>query len=236
MKFFANFYLTHTQLSKGFRLRSFHHHFDFAKAAIFGFCLLLITPLMAQQQGGSILPPPLKRPSTSNTPNAPVKPSHNTSTPDTTPRITVFDDWVHRCSDIVIEDKSLTQCELLQAQQRQQGEEMLNILILAFAIIMPEEKGKEIAFMLTSVVPLDVFLPDGIHFLVDSRSVMHIPFRNCNMNGCWSQIIIEENALNAFKRGKDGLARFTIMNGQEVEIKFSLKGLTSGLNALQEHL
>jgi len=178
-----------------------------------------------------ILPPPLKRPSTTSDV---TQTAGQAVAKVEEPRITVFEDWVHRCTDIPFEDKTITQCELLQAQQRPQGDDMLNVLILAFAEIVAQGQEAKTGFMLTSVVPLDVFLPDGMRFLADGDEVMHVPFRNCNASGCWSQIIVEEGALNALKRGGEGLARFTIMNGQEVEVKFSLKGLTAGLNALQQ--
>jgi len=197
--------------------------------------LFLAQPLVAQQDNS--LPPPLRRPATSagtTQPTTPTPPVETATQKTTEPQITTFDDWVHRCSEIIVEEKPFTQCELLQLQQQQQGENMINILILAFAQVAPKEGENSAQFMLTSVVPLDVFLPDGIRFLVDSRAVMHLPFRNCNPNGCWSQIVVEEAVLEAFKRKNEGLARFTIVNGQEVEVKFSLKGLTAGLDALQK--
>jgi len=209
-----------------------------------GLALLLVQPVMAQQ-GGVILPPPLQRnhqtpkieqPTQTQTDRAQTEqtPTDRVSAVAEESRMTVFDDWVHRCTDIEIENNTVTQCELLQAQQRQQGDGMLNVLILAFAEIFEEKEGGNKGFMLTTVVPLDVFLPEGMRFLADGVPVMQVPFRNCNLNGCWSQMIVEEQALNALKKGSAGLARFTIMNGQEVEVKFSLKGLTAGLNALQQ--
>jgi len=199
----------------------------------------------AQQGASPLLPPPLQRNQTPPDSAAPSPPPSDTAPSDGAPsdgavataeeaRITVFEDWVHRCTDITLQDQPITQCELLQAQQRPQGDEMLNVLILAFAEIVSEDESQKPAFMLTSVVPLDVFLPDGMRFLADGQEVMHVPFRNCNPNGCWSQIIVEASALNALKKGNVGLARFTIMTGQEVEVQFSLKGLTAGLNALTQ--
>jgi len=199
-------------------------------------CLLvfLAQPLPAQQNG-AILPPPLKRNKETKTPSVAPDTVDSVAPSDqmTEPRMTVFDDWVHRCTDITLDGKSITQCELLQAQQKSQGEEMLNILILAFADIKIEDEGAKGEFMLTSVVPLDVFLPEGLRFLVDDRALFQVPFRNCNPNGCWSQIMVEKSALEALKKGKDGVARFTIMTGQEYEVKFSLNGLTAGLDALK---
>jgi len=136
------------------------------------FAFFLVLPVAAQQNG-SFLPPPLKRNQAKiAAPEAPAAPTNSTAAPS--PLITAFDDWVHRCTDINIEEKTITQCELLQAQQRQQGEEMLNILILAFAEMMPEDDAKKAEFMLTSVVPLDVFLPDGLRLMVDSRAVLAV--------------------------------------------------------------
>jgi len=232
-------------------------------SAFSAFCLLLAQPSFAQQDNSWPPPLRRPAAKTTNNaaasaaqPSAPTQPQTEPAKPAVEepaptqaaastqqapaptqavePKLEVFEDWVHRCSDLIIEEKPFTQCELLQAQQRQQGEDMLNILIMAFAEALPEEGGdKSSQFMLTSVVPLDVFLPEGIRFLVDSRAVMHVPFRNCNASGCWSQVLVEETVLNSLKRGNEGRARFTIINGQEIEVRFSLKGLTAGLAALK---
>jgi|GEM_PF-1289172 len=206
-------------------------------------CLFILVSqqLIAQEnsvpQGGLLLPPALKR----NNNNAPpVAASDNTVEAShaqgeiTAPSITAFEDWVHRCTDITLDGKSITQCELLQAQQNQQGEELLNVLILAFAEITEKEAQAKGEFMLTSVVPLDVFLPDGLRFFVDGRELFQVPFRNCNPNGCWSQVVVDAPALDILKKGNAGLVRFGVMTGQELEVQFSLKGFTAGLNALKQ--
>jgi len=210
--------------------------YTYLAGAMACFWIFLAFPLAAQNNN-TLLPPPLKRNKQVPAPSTPpgVEGAVASSDQIAPPRLEPFGDWMHRCADIIIEGKTVTQCELLQAQQQEQGEAMLNVLILAIAQISTQEAGAKEGFMLTSVVPLDVFLPDGLRFFIDGRTLFQVPFRNCNPNGCWSQIVLEKEALETMKKGKEGLMRLTIMTGQELEVKFSLKGLTAGLEALKKH-
>jgi len=42
-------------------------------------------------------------------------------------------------------------------------------------------------------------------------------------------------SLSAFRKGVEGEGHFSLVNGQRVNIKFSLKGLTAALEALEKH-
>lgn len=153
----------------------------------------------------------------------------------TPPNVTTekFDDWIYRCTDTQ-ENKQFTKnCEILQIQQAKQEDQVTNVLILAIAQVKGEKPGDKPALMMTSVVPLNVFLLEGILFTIEKQNVMQIPFRYCNQQGCWSQVMLDNKTLDTFKKGNEGKARFMIMNGQAIDVKFSLKGLTKALEKLQ---
>jgi len=200
---------------------------------------LTLSPSWAQQNSGP-LPPGLIRegsglqlqPADRLPPSAQL--SEDIASNQPAAQVQSFDDWVYRCSDVKMGEENVTQCELLQVRQVKQGEEMVNILILALAEIAPEKEGGAPAILLTTVVPLDVFLPEGMRFLVDGREVIHIPYQNCNSQGCWSRAILEDKVISALKKGNNGLARFAVVNGQGAEIQFSLKGFTAGMDTLQK--
>jgi len=183
------------------------------------------------QQGSGPLPPGLIREGR-EAPITSTAGSENESAASAPARLRSFDDWVHRCAEVQIGQERATQCELLQVRQVKQEETMMNILILALATIAPEKEGDKPAILLTTVVPLDVFLPEGMRFLVDGQEILHVPYQNCNMQGCWSRTLLDETAITAMKKGNDGLARFAVINGQGAEIQFSLKGFTAGMEAL----
>jgi invasion protein IalB len=84
------------------------------------------------------------------------------------------------------------------------------------------------------LVPLNIYLPDGFLLAADSKTVVELNYRNCNDAGCWVQQKLDTKAIAALQKGADGGARVRLMNGQNVNIKFSLNGLTEALAVLQK--
>jgi len=201
-------------------------------AFVFLYFGVMVTGALAQQNGAPLPSGLIRDGDGSKIPPMGIS-SNNAGVDASTPQLQSFSDWVHRCSDTQLEKETVTQCELLQVRQIKQGETMVNILILAIAEIASEKKEEKPAILLTTVVPLDVFLPEGIRFLIDGREMIHIPYQNCNNQGCWSRAILDDKVIEAFRKGNNGLARFAVINGQGAEIQFSLKGFTAGITALQ---
>ncbi|MGN6450951.1 MAG: invasion associated locus B family protein [Brucella intermedia] len=150
---------------------------------------------------------------------------------------TRFDDWYYRCADVKVADgKSIAQCEVAQVAQVKQGEGTANVLTLAIAKTAPEagKKASDNDLLLTALVPLNVVLPVGLGLAVDGKDVVTIPYRNCNQAGCWAQQKLDGKMLTALQKGSAGEARLRLMNGQNINLKFSLKGLTKALAELQK--
>lgn len=150
---------------------------------------------------------------------------------------TRFDDWYYRCADVKASDgKSIAQCEVAQIAQVKQGDENVNVLTLAIAKAAPEagKKASGNDLLLTALVPLNVVLPIGLGFAADGKDVVTIPYRNCNQAGCWAQQKLDGKMLSALQKGSAGEARLRLMNGQNINLKFSLKGLTKALAELQK--
>lgn len=148
-----------------------------------------------------------------------------------------FDDWFYRCVDVTASDgKSVAQCEVAQIAQVKQGDQDVNVLTLAIAKTAPEA-GKRASgddLLLTALVPLNVILPIGLGLAADGKDVVTIPYRNCNQAGCWAQQKLDSKMLTALQKGSAGEARLRLMNGQNINLKFSLKGLTKALAELQK--
>jgi invasion protein IalB len=148
-----------------------------------------------------------------------------------------FDDWYYRCAEVkAADDKSVAQCEVAQIAQVKQGEENVNVLTLAIAKTAPEagKKPSDNDLLLTALVPLNVVLPIGLGLAGDGKDVVTIPYRNCNQAGCWAQQKLDQKILGALQKGTSGEARLRLMNGQNINLKFSLKGLTKALAELQK--
>lgn len=149
---------------------------------------------------------------------------------------TRFDDWYYRCVDVqAAEGKAISQCEVAQIAQVKQGEENVNVLTLAIAkTASANNKKAGNDLLLTALVPLNVVLPIGLDLSADGKDVVTIPYRNCNQAGCWAQQKLDQKMLGSLQKAVTGEARLRLMNGQNINLKFSLKGLTKALAELQK--
>jgi invasion protein IalB len=152
---------------------------------------------------------------------------------------TQYADWTLRCIDVKAEGGSIVpSCEVAQVSQVKQGDKDVNVLTLSFAKAAPDpaqkDKTQGAILFVTALVPLNIFLPAGFTLDADGKTVTEMVYRNCNDAGCWVQQKTDAKVVAALQKGTDGGARVRLMNGQNINIKFSLKGLTEALNALQK--
>ncbi|NEJ73108.1 invasion associated locus B family protein [Rhizobium phaseoli] len=143
-----------------------------------------------------------------------------------------FDDWYYRCTG----SAGAEACEVAQVAQVTKDGKPVNILTLAISAppAAPSEKDRDKPrLMLTALLPLNVFLPSGLSIKADGKPVAKLDYRNCNQTGCWAQLALDTKMTAALKKGTaaEGLVR--LMNGQDVNIRFSLKGLKPALDELQ---
>lgn len=144
-----------------------------------------------------------------------------------------FEDWYHRCTGSV----GAEVCEVAQVAQVAKDGKNVNVLTLAIATTSAAsqskgEKGKP-RLMLTALLPLNVFLPSGLSIKADGKSVAKLDYRNCNEAGCWAQQALDAKTTAALRKGSTAEGLVRLMNGQDVNIRFSLKGLSPALDELQ---
>lgn len=141
-----------------------------------------------------------------------------------------FDDWYYRCTG----SEGAETCEVAQVAQVAKDGKPVNVLTLAISAppAEPADKAKP-RLVLTALLPLNVFLPSGLSIKADGKPVAKLDYRNCNQTGCWAQLALDAKTATALKKGAaaEGLVR--LMNGQDVNIRFSLKGLKPALDQLQ---
>ncbi|MFK0165928.1 invasion associated locus B family protein [Rhizobium sp. NPDC090279] len=155
-------------------------------------------------------------------------------------RVQKFDDWYYRCVDGKAADGAVaTSCEVAQIATIKQGDQDVNVLTLAVAKASPasdKKATKQAAgdLVLTTLVPLNMYLPAGISIDASDKQVVQLAYRNCNQAGCWAQQKLDGKMVAALSKAADGTGHVQMMNGQKVNIKFSLKGLSAALDALQK--
>lgn len=154
-----------------------------------------------------------------------------------------FDDWYYRCSG----SEGTEACEVAQIAQVAKDGENVNVLTLAIAAAPAGSQGKgekgkgekgkgekgKPALTLTALLPLNVFLPSGLSIKADGKPVAKLDYRNCNQAGCWAQLALDTKTATALKKGSTAEGLVRLMNGQDVNIRFSLKGLQLALDELQ---
>ncbi|MFS8146238.1 invasion associated locus B family protein [Rhizobium sp. BR 249] len=144
-----------------------------------------------------------------------------------------FDDWYYRCTGAA----GAEACEVAQVAQVAKDGKNVNVLTLAISAAPADprnkgEKGKP-RLMLTALLPLNVFLPSGLSIKADGKPVAKLDYRNCNEAGCWAQQALDTKTAAVLKKGATAEGLVRLMNGQDVNIRFSLKGLKTALDELQ---
>ncbi len=141
-----------------------------------------------------------------------------------------FDKWLYRCVEQKSDDKVKKDiCEILQVSQAKYKEKNVNVLTIALG----HHDGASGYNRLSILLPLNILLSKGFHIATDnSRHKFKFSFHSCSRAGCWLIENVENDFIKAFKQGNHATARFTLVNGQLVQVKFSLIGFTAAYKAL----
>jgi invasion protein IalB len=144
-----------------------------------------------------------------------------------------FDDWYYRCADV----GSSTNCEVAQVAQVAKDGKNVSVLTLAIArspgVVGKDGKKSKRSWTLTTLVPLNIFLPSGLTIKADGKFLTRLAYRNCNQAGCWSQQVMDAPSTDGLAKSAVGEGLLKLMNGQDISIRFSLKGLKAALAELQ---
>ena len=144
-----------------------------------------------------------------------------------------YADWFYRCIDAPAgQAKSKVHCEVVQVAQVKQNDTPVNVLTIAVTRVSSQNKSLKGSHVMTVLTPLNVHLPSEFGMIVDGGKPATFEYRNCNQAGCWVQIPLKKQMLRSLKRGNASSGRIRLMNGQQVNIKFSLRGFTKALTAL----
>lgn len=144
-----------------------------------------------------------------------------------------YGDWLHRC--VRVEDQQRL-CEV--AQDVRAVRDGRSSTLLRIAITLDEEAGDEDAgdenarHRLVIVTPLSVDLPSGLRLAVEGEETATFAYRSCDPAGCWIEAAASPRLIDLLKGGAEARALFALRSGQDLEVAFSLAGITAALGAL----
>ncbi|MEM7303751.1 MAG: invasion associated locus B family protein [Pseudomonadota bacterium] len=120
---------------------------------------------------------------------------------------------------------SSEQCALMQNVLAADREDVgLSVVVLKTA----DKKAR----ILRVLAPLGVLIPHGLGLNVDGKNIGRANFVRCMPDGCYAEVILEEQLLNTLKNGKT--ATFFVFNTPEegIGIPIELKGFGDGFAKL----
>jgi invasion protein IalB len=148
---------------------------------------------------------------------------------------TKFDDWVVSCAPK--EDKegskenSSEQTCLLTQQINAQTEKDKDQQVLA--VYQIGYFGKEKALKMIQILPLGVSLEAGTSIVSSKNLIAAGKFTICTQAGCHAVANISDEDLKTILSNKENSVAFMNMEGKQINLPFSTKGLQSGLDYLK---
>lgn len=142
--------------------------------------------------------------------------------PDATSSQDVFENWVLQC----LQQGEVKQCTVSQTLRTKEGQ------TAAVVNVNKVEEGLNIEFAL----PLMTALDKPVSLSIDGSDFADYPYTACNQRACF--IIRKEDTklIKAFKAGSEVAMKFSLYNGQSVDMRVSLKGFSRAVTALQERI
>jgi invasion protein IalB len=89
----------------------------------------------------------------------------------------------------------------------------------------------EAGHMLVVRTPLPLFLPDGVALAFGDGPERVTPWRTCGAAGCEAALPLDPVLLEALRAERAGSATFTLVDGVQVRVPFSLLGFSAALRA-----
>ncbi len=174
-------------------------------------------------------PAPTLKPTLTQAPagNAPAAPNAN-GQPPPQPKVVkqeTYGDWIYSC--IELPNNGGTACGI--AQQISVAKTKQTLFLWR---ISDDGKG---GFVSTWQTPTDIFVGRGLTIEAGTPKPLVIPFQLCTTRGCQAVAGVEKSFLDAFAKTDKATAKFVVINGREITINVSVKGLPDALAQLEAH-
>lgn len=102
---------------------------------------------------------------------------------------------------------------------------------VGLSVIVIKSADKK-ARILRILAPLGVLLPNGLGLIIDGKDLGRAYFTRCFSDGCFVQVVMDDDMLNALKSGQTAI--FFIFQSEEegIGLPVDLTGFSAGFNAL----
>lgn len=80
--------------------------------------------------------------------------------------------------------------------------------------------------------PLGVALAPGLQLTLDGGKPITLPYERCSAEGCDASAVLDQAAVEKFKRGKTLVVRYIVEGNRAADIPIRLEGLTRALDSL----
>ncbi len=135
-----------------------------------------------------------------------------------------FQDWRLRCERK--SDNDPERCFIMQIAKTLKNKR--DILRIGVRYLEPEKPA-----MIFLTLPLGIYLPDGLLFLVDGGEILNISVEICMANGCHTRMALEGALLKTLKGGRQATLTFYDGQQQKITVPISLAGFTAAYAALK---
>ncbi len=136
-----------------------------------------------------------------------------------------YGDWIYSC--VELPNNGGTPCGIAQQISIAQTKQTLFLWRIS-------EDGKG-GFVSTWQTPTDIFVGHGLTIEAGTPKPLVIPFQLCTTRGCQAVAAVEKSFLDTFGKTDKATARFVVINGREITINVSVKGLPDALAQLEAH-
>ena len=165
---------------------------------------LLPLPVLAQNAA-----PPAPQP---QQPAGPVQPTN----------VKPIGDWTVRCFPVA----SASPCDMYEELDDKNTRQ--RVLSVSIAYVPSTDRN-----VVQIAVPLGVSLASGAIMKTDSYTSPKMPFRRCDRDGCYVELALPEDMINAMaKSGPKGSLNIVADNGKSFALRFSLDGFSGAHDAM----
>ncbi len=154
---------------------------------------------------------------------APETPSDAAPPPPKVLKQQTFGDWIYSC--VELPGTAATSCGIAQQISVAKTKQTLFLWRIG-----SDGSG---GFVSTWQTPTDIFVGKGLKVEAGTPQPLVIPFQLCTTLGCQAVASLKKDFLDAFAKADTATATFVIINGREVTIKVSLKGLPDAVAQLE---
>ncbi len=139
------------------------------------------------------------------------------------PQIENFGNWDVRCFPV----KSLSPCDAFFSTIRKKTRQRVSSVSVAY---IPSKNQ----FVMRIAVPAGISLANGVVIAAGSYTSAKLPFRRCDRGGCYVEMVVGNDMINALKNAGNAKAHLNVatLRGQRLGLPLSLNGFGQVLDQM----